>query len=474
MKAQTSFLMKGIYLILVLVTIAIVLNQIVGLNLQTKNEEKNLDVQRTANNILETLVGSSNCLAYEETSEVGEKTVPLSTHRVIDKNKLESFTKKYSDVEPECARDYKYRFSVEVEKYNLTRIFERKYPQIPFPGNRDIVLIFDNSGSMKGGKLDTARAAALKMIDCADSTDRLAVVIFGDGQGDSYVCDAIQKTKLTFLDNESKSYFTGVLSTVQAFFGTPLEKSLKKAVEVLEKESTDPGRSKMIILMTDGGENCCNGCESCKCGKTYECVNYCKDSLCNNVEKIVPKGIPVFPIGFLVDALAEKALKCVASKTNGIYFPATESELAKIFCEIGGGEILKENVERWSFGVQDHSYSDALKSSVSISTGVPIRYGETKVQPGLVTIIVYDGELERLTGLVDNVCSTGIEMSEDMILSYATYTKTVGNKNLICMNSGKEFCSVFSCKRDVEMPDLAPGHYLLKAGLENGKIVVKV
>jgi len=472
MKGQVSLLMKGIYLILVLVTISIVLNQIVGLNLEIKKQEKNLEIQKVAGNILESLTGSVNCLAYKEVGEVESKAVSLSVQRVIDINKLEDFNKTYSDIEPECVRDYNYRFSVKVDKYNLTRLFERKYPQIPVPGNRDIVLIFDNSFSMKGARIETARAAALKMIDCSDPTDRLALVSFGDGVTKENWCEASQKLPLMYLENESKEDFIKAFSTLQSDFGTPLEKSLKKAVEILKNDS-DEGRSKMIIMMTDGYENCCDGCESCKCGQS-ECRIFCKDVLCNNVLKIVPKEIPVFTIGFLVDPEAEEVLKCIASKTNGLYFPATEAELAKIFCEIGGGESPKENMETWKFGVQNHSYSDALKSSVSISTGVSIRYSGTKTQPGLLTVTVYDGELETLSGFIDRVCSSGVEMSNEVVLSYATYAKTVDSKSFICMKQTKEFCSILSCTKKIEFPNIAPGKYIIKAIPKDGKIVVMV
>jgi len=70
MKARSSFFMKGIYFIIVLVIIAIVINQIVSMNLISVKEWESINLRDKSSNILETLTGNKNCLAYEEAGSI--------------------------------------------------------------------------------------------------------------------------------------------------------------------------------------------------------------------------------------------------------------------------------------------------------------------------------------------------------------------------------------------------------------------
>jgi hypothetical protein len=484
MKAQTSFLMKGIYLILVLVTVSIVLNQIANLNLTQATQQKELDFRNIANDILETLTGSVNCLAYKETGEAEYKPVDLSLHRVVDINKLNNFASVYADIEPECARNFKFRYQIKVEKFNLTRLFQTMPGEIPYPGNRDIVIIFDNSESMnQQNRLATAKEAALEFLKCAGETDRVGIVTFRD------ICHVEQKANLTLLGSlgsSERANLASVIASIDAKSGTPLINSIEKTKEVLKGEATDPSRVKMVVLLTDGRETCCPppplncNCEKYPCGTTA-CRDPCKDKLCDVAKKAFspssfpPSGVPVFTIGFMVDAQGEKELKCVAEKTNGKYFYADIDELVKIFCEIARGKIEPEESETWYFGAQTHSLGDALKSTISLSIPVSIRINDVKTQPGQITINIYNGELEELSGIVDRSCLLNIKLEENIFVSYRTYGKTVNNENFLCMRyQSGEFCSKLSCTKSLEFPQLSPGSYRSKVVPEPDKIRVVV
>jgi len=120
-KAQTSFLMQGIYLILVLIVIALVLNEITNMNIFQTGSQENVEVKKIANDALEMMIVSDNCLGYKEKGEVEGKEVTLDNHHAIDLNKLESFSSSYANIEPGCVRNYKYRFEFEFETSNLTK-----------------------------------------------------------------------------------------------------------------------------------------------------------------------------------------------------------------------------------------------------------------------------------------------------------------------------------------------------------------
>lgn len=112
--------MNGIYLILTLIVIALVLNQLVGLNALQAEGQKDLELKKTANNILEIMATSEKCLGYKETAEVEGRKVNLNDHHVIDIDKLKTSESAYYDTEPPCARDYRYRFNFQVELSSLS------------------------------------------------------------------------------------------------------------------------------------------------------------------------------------------------------------------------------------------------------------------------------------------------------------------------------------------------------------------
>lgn len=473
MKAQTSFLMKGIYLILVLVTIAIVLNQMSALNLLRATEEKQLELRKSANNILETLTGSDKCLAYREIGATNEKSVELTTHRVIDYEKLQKFSIKYPDIEPECARDFRYRYSIKIEKFNITKIESKKPPSVILPpGNRDIILIFDSSQTMSDQpeRITSAKAAALKFIECADETDRLSIVTFGLS-GDSW-CVVEELFPLTFITTENKETMKNKINSIEAHSGTPLIDSILKTRAILDTESNS-SRSRMVILMTDGQETCCGSKCPYRQGD-FRCTAPCSGLICSIAESVIPSDVPVYTIGFMITGTAESELMCIANKTNGKYFYSDISKLTNVFCEIAGEKKEKENPESWNFSVETHSRGKAFRSSVTVSTAISIRMSDVKTQPGLLTITVYDGELEQLTGIIDNACLNGFDFEGEISVSYPTYVRTYGGKSYMCMSYEKgEFCLRLSCDKGIVFPEIVPGNYQIKVKTD-GKIEVLV
>jgi len=117
MRGKMSFLMKGIYFIIILVVISIVINQIISMNLISVRELESINLRDRSRNILETLTGNKNCLAYEEVGSVEGKDVLLNSHKIIDLNKLEEFSSNFDELEPDCVRDFNFGYRVKVKTF---------------------------------------------------------------------------------------------------------------------------------------------------------------------------------------------------------------------------------------------------------------------------------------------------------------------------------------------------------------------
>jgi len=117
MKAQLSFLMKGIFLILILIIIAIFISQIISITLTNAQISSDLEMYEKAITISQLLTTSSSCLAYEEENSF-QSVFSTVTQKVLDINKIEDFSIKYKEIEPPCAKSYSYGYEVFIESFN--------------------------------------------------------------------------------------------------------------------------------------------------------------------------------------------------------------------------------------------------------------------------------------------------------------------------------------------------------------------
>ncbi|MCX6822002.1 MAG: VWA domain-containing protein [Candidatus Aenigmarchaeota archaeon] len=485
MKGASKLLIKGIYLIMVIIAIAIVINQITSVNLMGTEGTENIRFRKDANDILETLVGSDKCLATKSNGNI-EKIINIST--------LDEFQSNYSDIEPDCARDYEYGYYVKIEKFNFTKFIGKPLGQGIPQNNRDIVLILDDSVSMSSPPeiFLAVKSAANQLIKCLDNkTDRVAIVTFTTGKGPG--CGISVPVHMTSLSTQQNmDLVTGQINGLSPLFGTPLIDSLKRAQEIITNEGNS-SKFRMIILFTDGRETCCDACKNYrgrlwvwKCPDLSNCVNDptnpnsnmgncccltpCKDELCTfatndlstlkNPNSPLQDHIPIYSIFLGNDPIGISQTSCVSNQTHGKFYNITEETiLPRLFCEIVSPKEREtgEDYQSWYFGSRDHSTDKALKDSVTISIPVSIKISDTKTQPGLATIKLFKGELEELTGLIESTCETGLETRKKIDISYAV--KLDGNS--ICMNNaGKINCRKFVCSSSVQFNEIkAPGIY---------------
>ncbi|MEM5794255.1 MAG: hypothetical protein QXS48_01580 [Candidatus Aenigmatarchaeota archaeon] len=116
MKAQLSFLMKGIFLVLILIVISIFINQITSITQTNAQLMSDLEMLEKAITISQLLTTSSSCLAYQEENSFFY-TFSNVTQKVLDLNKILEFSSKYKEIEPECAKSYAYGYEVFIESF---------------------------------------------------------------------------------------------------------------------------------------------------------------------------------------------------------------------------------------------------------------------------------------------------------------------------------------------------------------------
>ncbi len=107
---------------------------------------------------------------------------------------------------------------------------------------RDVVLVLDTSGSMRGIKMDQARRALKYCLSNLNSHDRFTVINFAT---------TVNKYREQFVDarKEQLDDARKWVENLEPTGGTAINDALKAA---LQMRTSDPGRSFMVVFFTDG------------------------------------------------------------------------------------------------------------------------------------------------------------------------------------------------------------------------------
>jgi len=112
------------------------------------------------------------------------------------------------------------------------------------PMPKDVIFVFDSSGSMKGEKMEQARKAMHFCVDHLNPEDRFEVIRF------STEAEAVFG-KLVTADDAQRGRARTFLDDVDAIGGTAIEEALSLAMKTAASQA-DPGRPLQILFLTDG------------------------------------------------------------------------------------------------------------------------------------------------------------------------------------------------------------------------------
>ena len=204
----------------------------------------------------------------------------------------------------------------------------------------DIVLAMDVSTSMlardfKPDRISAAKDIAIEFIS-QRPTDRMGIVVFA---GESFTQCPLTTDRATLI-NLMKEVQTDIIED-----GTAIGNGLATAVARLRDSDA---RSKVIILLTDGVNNCGEITPAMAAGiaKTYGIRVYTIGVGANGDAPYpvqTPWGIELRNIPVEID---EDLLKDVSKETGGTYFRATDNtKLAEIYSEINQMEKTRTTVD---------------------------------------------------------------------------------------------------------------------------------
>ena len=187
------------------------------------------------------------------------------------------------------------------------------------PVSASLLLLIDVSGSMQGGKLKSAKKAALETIETSlQKGVEISILAFSGG------CGSPISKRINFTRDRGR--LVNFVKSLSANGGTPLGNALKVANNYLYNSRSSTSQTQMIILLADGDDNCGN-------------IKSVMNSLRN-------KGI-IFrhqTVGLEVNANSKAAnqLRSIAKSSGGVYHHAKDhKQLPSIFKEaLSAMEIL--------------------------------------------------------------------------------------------------------------------------------------
>lgn len=166
----------------------------------------------------------------------------------------------------------------------------------------DAILVFDASGSMArladGGstRISLAREAARHVVPAAANVRRLGLVVYGPGAGDA--CRNFELRVAPVADAAAP-----ILAEIEATSTsgeTPLTDAVESAAETLRFRE----RAAVVVLLTDGDENC--GGDPCGAARRL---------------KSEARELTVHVVGFKLGTAPRFRAACLAEETGGLFVP---------------------------------------------------------------------------------------------------------------------------------------------------------
>ena len=118
-------------------------------------------------------------------------------------------------------------------------------PEIAHP--RDVVFLLDNSGSMRGWKMEAAKRAVARVVDTLSSSDRFQVFAFESRLHQP-------KFQKGWVAGNDPNRWNAVqwIASIHAQGGTEMGGAIRKAINCFKGKGGEESRSASIVLITDG------------------------------------------------------------------------------------------------------------------------------------------------------------------------------------------------------------------------------
>lgn len=110
---------------------------------------------------------------------------------------------------------------------------------------KDVVLVFDTSGSMQGPKIEQARKAAETVIGALNAQDRFNIIRFS-GDVTSF------RPSVVPASNENREAARSFVEEFRAVGGTAIDDALQQGLASIPPPAERAGRAPFLIFMTDG------------------------------------------------------------------------------------------------------------------------------------------------------------------------------------------------------------------------------
>jgi Ca-activated chloride channel family protein len=167
----------------------------------------------------------------------------------------------------------------------------------------NIVLVVDTSGSMRGEKIEEAKAGLELFISRLLNEDRVAMVTFSDTAQVVVPLDELTKNRLQL---------QGAVSNIEVNGKTAMYDGLRKAREVLQADIDDRNRINAIVLLSDGADTAQTS--------TFEDVK----------RDFNEADISIFPIAYGEDA-EKQVLQDIADFSRTILITGGTGDINKVF-----------------------------------------------------------------------------------------------------------------------------------------------
>ena len=202
---------------------------------------------------------------------------------------------------------------------DLIRLSEggKAAPLVEFKGLKDepvtAFLAIDQSGSMKGEKIQSAKRAAAQFVSLMRPQDRVGLVGFSD-----------EPLVLSNLSSD-QAELSRHIRKIRADGATAFYRALHSCLDGL---AAVPGR-KSIVVLTDGHDT-----DVPKRMNRRQTAEFQEGREAKVIAATVGQGVPVYTIG-LGNDVNRQALQRIAAETHGTYrFAPSAGELARLFTDI--------------------------------------------------------------------------------------------------------------------------------------------